>query len=292
MISTEIHTLLLFVPCFLLSCSIIFNMAGIYYLRSLKNDFTNHKILLLNLSLVEILSSVAMIVYWFDGYFLFCNFRVVSAPNSMSTACTFGFAIDWYFYLLCLLSPLTLLPDRFLAVTFPYRCRDIFPKWKAKMALAAQWLIIALLLTMLVFISHKHWLKYLQCTAIAIELTVFGSAMMIYIWIVYKIRKQGSLFDSSSFDSRVLKIASLIILTFLCFVVIPEVTLFTMSQLHFEMADTYQRIFYTVTCINYVCDPLIYIFGYPPVHQIIRRLLRKSKRSPDLFRNTQDLQPV
>ena len=277
MVVAEIHILLLVVPCLLLTCSIILNITGIYYLLLLNQDFTNHKILLRNLSFIEILSSVAMIVYWFDGYFQFCSFRTVSAPNSMSLACIFGFAVDWYFYLLCLLSPMTLLPDRFLAVTYPFRYRDIFAKRRTTFIVFAQWIITLILVTQLVFLSHKHWLKYLQSTAIAIELLVFGSATVIYLWIVYKLRKQGDLSDRASAEFRVLKVAFLIILTFLCFVVIPEVTLFILTQLHFDMADTYQKTFYTVTCINYVCDPLIYIFGYPPLRQAVK-LFRRNRR--------------
>ena len=293
MVSTEVDTLLLIVPCLLLGCSIIFNSTGRYYLQSLRNSFTNHKILLINLSLVEILSCVAMIVYWFDGYFKFCNFRTVSSPNSITVACTFGFAIDWYFYLLCLLSPMTLLPDRFIAIKFPYNYRSIFSKQKAIFTVVAQWIIIAIVVTQLLFVSHQHWLKYLQCAAITIEVMVFASATITYSWIVAKLRKRGNLFDRASVDSRVLRIAILITLTFLCLVVIPEVTLFTLTQLHGKMADTYQRIFYTVTCVNYVSDPLIYILGYPPLREAVGLLKRKPKSNQlENASNTDELSEV
>ena len=186
--------------------------------------------LLLNLSFMEILSSVSMMVYWFGGYFQFCNLRTVSRPDSLSVGCTLHFITGWYLYLLVLLSPMTFLPDRFLAVTFPFRYLKMLPKRKAKYIVIAQWILAATLVTQLVFVSHKHWLKYLQCTAIAIEVMVFGSASVTYSWIVYKIRKHGNLISRTNAEMRVLQVAFLIILTFLCFVVLPQVTLFILIK--------------------------------------------------------------
>ena len=290
MVSAEIHVLLLIVPCFLLFLSIMFNAIGIYYLRSVRTDFTNQRILLLNLSSVEILSCIAMMLFWFDGYFKFCNFGNASTLNSISAICTFGFVSDWYFYLLCLFSPLTLLLDRFLGVTFPIEYIDIFSKQKAKLTVMAQWTITVILVTQLAFMRHVNWLRYLQYTAIAIQLLVFSSATIIYVWIAYKVRRQAHLFSRANADSRVLKVASLIILTYLCFVVMPELTILIMTQLQDRTGITYQRIFYTFTTVNYVCDPLIYIFGYPPLRRAIRRLTRRPKRALS-FSTAQELRP-
>ena len=282
MVSTEIDTLLLVVPCFLLTCSIILNMTGVYLLRSLKSDLTNNKTLLLNLSFVEIFSSVSMMVYWFDGYFQFCNFRTFTSQDSLSVACTLHLVIDWYLYLLCLLSPITFLPDRFLAVTFPLKYRRIFPKRKVKFVIIGQWIIATIPVTLLLFVSHKHWLRCLQYSAVTIELIVFGSALVTYSWIVCKIRQLGRIDP----DSHVRKVACLITFTFFCFVVIPEITLVILLKLHVKMADTYQRIFYTFTCVNYVSDPLIYIFGYPALRKAVK--LHRIRLSTDETESTRE----
>ena len=259
-----------------------------HLLYSRKNDFTNQKILLLNLSLVETLSCTAMLVYWLDGYFKFCYVVNIGTSDSMSAECIFLFAIDWYFYLLCLLSPMTLLLDRFLGVTFPLKYCHIFPNRRAKIAVIVQWITMIILTTPLSLLSHKLWLKYLQCLAITTELLVLSSAVTTYSWIAYKVRKYGDLFNRSNADSRVLKIASLIVFTYLCFVVLPELTLFVMMQLDSNKANIYQKIFYSITCVNYVSDPLIYILGYPALRRAIRRSTKKMKNVLS-FPNAQEI---
>ena len=264
MTSAELTISLLIIPCVLLICSIICNLAGIHYLLWKKNayNFTNQRMLLLNLSLVEILSCIAMLIYWSDGYFKFCSLVNITTSDSMTTACHLLFAIDWYFYIMCLMSPMTLLLDRFIGVTFPLTYRIIFPKERAILTILAQWMTIIVLVSQIVFLDQKLWLKYMQCSALTIELLVLSFATLTYSWIAYKVRRQGVIFDRRKAESPVSKVASLIILTYLCFVVLPELALLIMIKLHSKNADIYQKIFYTITCINYVCDPLIYILGY------------------------------
>ena len=160
-----------------------------------------------------------MMVYWFDGYFQFCSFRTFASQDSLSVACTLYFVIDWCLCLLCLLSPITFLPDRFLAVTFSLKYRHIFPKRKVKFVIIGQWIIATIPVTLLLFVSH--WLTCLQYSTTVTELIVFGSALVTYSWIVYKMGQLGR----TDPDLRVRKVAFLVTFTFLCFVVMPEVTL-------------------------------------------------------------------
>ena len=279
MLSKQEDIALVAVSCIFLICSLIFNTIGVYHLRLLQDNFTNQRIILLNLSLIEILSAIANLIYWFDGYFAYRNFDDSDGAEtkSMTKICSITLGTAWYFYLFYLLSPMMLLIDRFLGVTFPIKYSDIFPKRRAKLMPLTICIVAVIFMLPLLSSNPRNWSRYLQFTALAFEILVLTSAIITYSWIGIKIRNQGNQFGRKNAASRVLKVATLIILTFVCLVVIPEMGLMIATKFYTSSLGIYMRIFHCVTCINYMADPMIYMLGYPPLRSAMRLSIRKSK---------------
>ena len=255
------------ITCISLSASVILNIAGIYILRSLRRTRTNQKICLINMSVAEIFTSLTIIVWRLIDFFSLADTRDLS-PKALLV---FRGAV-WYFYFVYLMSPFPLTLGRLIGIMFPLRHNGFFSEQKATIVALLTWVLAVFLSIPFAFIHVKSWLKYAPLAALSLEIIVILFAVGTYSYIGVKVRYQRNLVNRLSNDSKVLKVALLITVTFFFFVVVSDISIFILASLDPETAIKYMQIIYSFSNINCMIDPIIYLWGYKPLRDRMRKV--------------------
>ena len=265
--------LLIFVlGCIFRVLSILLNAVGIYYLHKLPSFMSNQRILLTNLSLTEIAATGSSFIVKVLHHFQMCD-------DFLGPACGIPFSIHWWVYFVYLFAHLLLLTDRYIGARWPFEYKDIFSERKVVIAIIGSWIIGLILMTPKVhFASLKKWLEYGPTLAFAFDLCVVLSAIFVYASIAYNIRKgREMLATNCNVKFKASKVPAVIISTFILFVVIPDFIVMMLRQLNPPHGtDDFTHV-YQITVLNYFCDPIIYLYGYPPLRSAIKAaLLRRT----------------
>ena len=261
-----LQTIVFAVLCLTYSLSTILNTLGIYTLSNLRHELTNQRILLMNLSFSELLYTAGLLCYYVMDRFQFLN----KSTNRIIMA-----ILTWFLYYLYLTSPLLLTIDRFIAIAFPWKYRSIFNKTKAVMMVLSTWMCVLFIAVPALLINDYETARqnYLWALALGIELTVVGFSIVAYTLIELIVLRQRKLAGRANTGSKILKVATIIIITYVLLEVIPSVVLTVLFQCCNDFAKAYRRLFYSLRAFNTVSDPIIYIYNYPPLKKAVKKKL-------------------
>ena len=256
--------IVLLTACILLLLSVLLNSVALYFLYKVPSLTSNQPMLLVNLSLVEISMALSSI--------LFRIMRMCKVERGFfHPIITSG--LSWYFYLVYLFTPFIIMLDRFIGIMSPFRYLDIFPKRRARLLIIFTWILGLILLLPRHFFSS--FMEFCPFAALGIELIVLAFVITAFTLMALKIRRHKQRFSRSRIQSQISTVAALIISTFVLLVLLPDVIISTALILDssLQKVDKYSKRIYLITFINCIVDPIIYLYGYPPLKDAIKRYI-------------------
>ena len=224
--------------------ALILNFLGIYFLVTEKKYKIMH-FLLIHLSLVEMIFISIEVVYHSRALYVYG----VASPSP-------GYRLEKTINLVLLVSQFMsvalLTFDRVLMVRLGLRYEILVTKQKLALVILIVWMIS------LLHIPY-YWLTKATTIYLVWEVTLAVGVVISYVYILVSIyMSQRSLRGArQQMVSRRLKyrIPLLIVVSLLVFYILPELML-TLGEDNTEW-------FYLFWFLNYLCDPLIYMFGLP-----------------------------
>ena len=263
----------LITACILQLISVILNGLGLYFLRRLPSSMSNQTMLLMNLSLAEILLALSATVW---RLMFLCGIR----SGFFLTVLAHG--LSWYFYLVYLFTPFIIMLDRFIGIMCPLKYVKIFAKSRARLIIIVTWILGLLLLVPRAFAGS--YMAFGPFIALTIDLSVLGFAIPAFILMTFKIRKHKQRFSRSHIQSRISTVAGLIIGSFVFLVLLPDIITSALLNVSSSVIEVYEdsRRIYLITCVNYIVDPIIYLYAYPPLRTVMKReIFKKGCSVPD-----------
>ena len=263
--ATHWDTLAFVASCIIFCISIILNSFGLYLLSHLNHELTNQRIFLASLSLTELLYALVTL----------CNYILDQfANNNSSLRHALLGRLQWYLYYVYLILPVALAMDRLIGVTFPLKYKVVLSKCKAIMVVISIWfsmLTIAIPTTFTNFEAAEA--RNVHIVALGITATTIGFSILAYAWIGVKVHQRRKLVGRANNQSKVLKVACLIIITYFIFEAIPSTVMTTMTVTHPDEVRDYVRAVYTICRLNTLSDPIIYLYNYPPLKMAVKEKL-------------------
>ena len=253
---------------FLMLISIIFNSTGIYFLLKVPSFLSNQKLLLMSLSLMNILVTSTDFIRRLVNL-LRCRFHL------SYFLCMIVNGLNWYFYFVYLFAPFVIMLDRFIGVMNPLRYKNIFPKRRVRLVVIVTWIFGLVLL--IPRAKFESWDAFCPIISFVIELLVLVFIIIAYTLMAFKIRKHRQRFPGSRIQPRISKVAMGIIISFTVLVLVPEIVLAVRLVLNMESiaiadGDELTNQIYLVTTVNFIIDPVIYLYGYPPLRDAVRQI--------------------
>ena len=249
-----------------LSGSVLLNITGVYFLYRLRGTITNQRICLINLSVMEIFSALTFLVWRFIDFF-----KPMDTRHDIPVTLAVYRVFVWWCYCSYLMSPFPLTLDRFMGVMFPLKYFEIYSQKRATIIMASTWILAAFLSVPFAFTDITSWLSYAPLTALCLELFVIIFGGVAYSCVGIKIRRQGNVFNRSVNETKVLKVAFRIIVTFFVLIVIPDIVLLTLAFVKPTTALQYFEIIQSISDINCLIDPIIYLWGYKSLRNTMKK---------------------
>eukprot|EP00112_Aurelia_sp_Birch-Aquarium-sp1_P015242 Seg3362.2 transcript_id=Seg3362.2/GoldUCD/mRNA.D3Y31 product="Melanocortin receptor 4" protein_id=Seg3362.2/GoldUCD/D3Y31 len=234
--------------------AILLNSAGLYLLMKHCNYLRNHDLTIANLSIAEILMSLIYFTFTVTEIH-FTEFRIVYERALDVVAYSVNFA--W------LLAMFLITLDRFFAINFPFRYKVKATGYRMRLVIMALWTSSTIICVIFYFveITKKYFMaqKYLWFTLDAIFVLTF---VISYGTIYAKFRKSAGRFGSNpatnpasrrnvDVNKQFLLVVGLIFVTYILLVIVPEIIVSIFYR---------EDVGYLLLQINYIMDPLIYIF--------------------------------
>ena len=168
--------------------------------------------------------------------------------------------------------------ERVLAVLLTIKFRLMVTKRRLALVIAIIWLISLSTVMMLRFsrkVRFNHIMLFLDSLLIIIYV---GSYSYIFITVKKRRRALRGQNGGPNTNGLNLKVPFLLVLTLVCFNLIPDLVLFA----GLKRPRWYSSIFY----INYISDPLIYLFGMPECKKRIKVMCCCTDRREQRSRTT------
>ena len=268
MFSNHLSTVVFIISSTILIPSIILDGSGLYILLNIAETATNQRMLLINMSLVEFLCGTTVLISRFLVYFDLSKTKLQSSIYAVL------YGSSWYFYYIYLLTPVLLVFDRLIGVITPLLYKEYFSKRRAIVSIALTWMLGAVLSVPLLLTSLESWLNYCTFAGAGIEILVI-IFLCAYSRIGYEIWNRPEDIRRSYGNFKILSMASLIIVTFVIFVALPEIIVAAMVKISENLAIEYGQAVYCFSMFNMVIDPVICLFGFPLVRESMNKKLCK-----------------
>ena len=269
----------------LLAVGFIANTVGIYLLSQCKSRENVHRIILSfssTLTLMLVVHSLITGVCQLES--IKKHLEIVLHTNRTISA---GVFVTYYFTI----AVLTL--DRLVCLVYPVKYR--LSRSKAKKAMMALAGCCALgLFSLLPFLWHSFndakniYDKYIL---LSVDVIVFMISLVTYTYIfrMAKSKPQRKLSSGSQqMKSKCIRVSMFITISFVSFVIIPDLILVYHQFIGEEPHVILLHILYFLWVLNYISDPIIYIYFRPDVHKVFKKIvLRKleSRRSSTNSKN-------
>ena len=264
---------------------IILHTIGIYLLRKTDQDKVNiQQIYITNLSITEVCFSVLWLLMLPAAKFFSLSNRIhiiISEVQKHVMICIYTIVAFVYYTTMYLLTL-----DRLIAVKFSFIYRARWDKKKTKILLFTVW-IIGLVLFVSVLIGHEitgfdfdiPFHKYFY-TPLNVGFILLAVSSYLFIFRKYKrsvdrnsrtSRKDSSLvvFYKSRFYLPVL-----LILTFIIFIIVPDMAYMFLMTLQKKTSDSLLSICVISYSLSNIIDGLLYIFLQPKIRKRLKTLLQ------------------
>ena len=269
----------------LLAVGFIANTVGIYLLSQCKSRENVHRIILSfssTLTLMLIVHSLITGVCQLES--IKKQMEIVLHTNRTISA---GVFVTYYFTI----AVLTL--DRLVCLVYPVKYRLSRSKAKKAMMALAGCCVLGLF-SLLPFLWHSFndakniYDKYIL---LSVDVIVFMISLVTYTYIfrMAKNKPQRKLSSGSQqMKSKCIRVSMFITISFVSFVIIPDLILVYHQFIGEEPHVILLHILYFLWVLNYISDPIIYIYFRPDVHKVFKKIvLRKleSRRSSTNSKN-------
>lgn len=257
------------VSAVILPCAIFLNALGIYLLYKTCGNQppSNHTIVVAAVSTLVIMISIM------EGVHLIGELSGFNEGSKFSSNCdvTIAGLFLVYYLVLCLLTL-----NRLMASVFIYNYRNVVSKRRLLSALLTIWIVGIIITLPFYFIEFdtffKIWYKFIYLTLDAINL-ISAIVTYTYIFKTTKAReKRIKTSNQSNTSNKLVLISFLIILTFILFVTFPDIYYAYRFAITEEGGTLEEKVVMICWQINYILDPLIYIFFQ---NELRKKLFRK-----------------
>ena len=234
----------------ILTIAILLNVFGIYILQKQKRRENKQKIILVNLSALDITLGIALLLET-----VLASVKTTVSLSLIFTEITLALYITYYEFLtfICL--------DRLACVLLHMKYNYYVTFSRVKKAIAIFWLVgLCSFVPLPIFKSKKIIDLYMKIILPTLDCIFIVISFVTYSVVGLKLKNSNLQFASSTRrkQSQNLIVPFLIILSFtLCFV-IPDIILIFMDKL--DPNDIVMRLFMLHYYFNLMLDPLIYIF--------------------------------
>ncbi len=243
-------------------CSLIFLVAvslstlGIYLLQATK-PLNNSKIILINLASSEIANSAVEIIISHIMPFTSNKAKLLAMRKLNATS--------WiiYYFAMYLLTA-----DRLVATLNPFKYRIFVTQKRLTRFILATWTLAVIIGTSF-FLSTRWFEVFDKHLWIAYDVFFVILCSITYGLIFFKIRSRRW-FNN---DKKFFKITSLIILSFIIFILIPDI----MFLLYSYRNKIVLEIVSTMWLIGMMVDPVIYIFLQPDLRSLLKSKCCRTK---------------
>ena len=240
--------------------ALFLNVTGAILLWKIERGNTNQKIILLNLSICEAFLSAFLVMQ------LSLKLQRFGIDNKYLQIIESAILLC---FLECYFTLMTMTIDRFIGIKFPLRYQDLFSKRRLTKVLALTWLIsfVAGILSAVIYerVSQAIRDNFLFPLFDLLTLSCIAMAYGCIIHVVCTRKMSTAATTRRNAESKqLIKMTAIIALTFVLFVVIPDLVLAFNAK---EMSMEKQRILFCCTHLVLVADPITYL--------LIRKRLRK-----------------
>ena len=240
----------------------LLHVLGVYLLRQIKGTRTNQNIILINMSLLEILSSTSGIA--------FLSVLISRASNNHDIVEMFrmfsrGFCPAFYFIMFVLTF------DRLAMSLSPLKYQATMTVKKLKTALMLCWFIGAAAGVVFAIVRSGKLIDYINATLSVLFLLLIIIAYAIILCKIIRQRQlfarnvsHGAIHGKSLHLSKMYYVSGLIIFTYAFFIAVPNLFLIfypVLSESHIAIM---------LWALNDISDPCLYIFLQKPVRTIFK----------------------
>ena len=288
-----------------LSISVILNGFGFYCLRR-----TKHKVKTSTAKQHQILSclSVSELCYSFLslGKWIL-NHNGLKKADSITYRVFYAGVFSNFYVYCCLL--LVLLTNRFLLIARPFEHFQILSRRRVWYVVVVSWVLSFSLAIPLAYMQVRFWSRYISVGYVVVEVLVLAHTILTFSLTGYKVRRHKNNVEQTNASSptgdqqedtesirahanskrcksdsvpgkklKHLTVALLTLFSFVPLVVIPDVVVMILLQ-YGSISDTAIDFIYSMLNLNFVVDPLVYMFTYPLVYRQITKTLQNVSMS-------------
>ncbi|XP_065064163.1 melanocyte-stimulating hormone receptor-like [Rhopilema esculentum] len=248
--------------------SIILNTTGLYILSKTDYRSSNQILLIKNISLCDIIVSIAWLIWDILALYLYPN------DGTMETR-LWCLVVTTYFIWLSFLFLLTI--DRFIGANFPFKYKIIASKKNIFRTVASIWMvgstssIICVLFFSDVFKSHI-FLVWLILDSLFIILFIMTYSSICFRVVGGKIQHTKS--GQMSNNQKLYRMVFCMLMSFVLFEVVPDAAL--IAVFHLQTSNLNDWLVNVSLCyrFNLLVDPLIYVFLQPQARRTLFSILR------------------
>ena len=237
------------------SLALVFNIIGLKLLHEVKKIKATQKVILTNLSVSDSLNAVTALI----GITLIGN-TISNDENKFAVGVLASFCV----FVSCA-SLIIITIDRVIATAMPLKYIVLATRKRSIIVVVSAWLFtLAFVTTSILTCTLKEIHAYSFCITMPTEVIIIAS----YLLIVIKTRRQRKISGMKSLSEtrqgkKMLAVACGIVVSFACLVAIPDLMIYLISD------D--RDIFIMFIQIYYFINPLIYIYCYPPLRELIKK---------------------
>ena len=255
----------------------IMNFLGIYLLYHLSSKLKKHRVLLSFLSSTTIVKILLELIYWIGEMARLQEHS--SRFLQVITIINLGVVCAYYLILLIL----TL--DRLFAISYPFAYKRLLKVKKVYLAMVVCWISGTLSSIPFFFLDYNEIYDiYYKYIILALDGLILMAVLVTYIFMLQvlfkrhckekKLVKNGKIpaynRENPNRNYKLLSTFLLILTTFLMFVVIPDIYFVYRGVICDYMSVIEEDIIALLWQVNYIIDPLVYIFLDPAVRKVLK----------------------
>ena len=265
------ETLSIYIVCTSASgLSVIFNAVGIYVL--LKTDFRNSNQILIikNLSISDIVCSVAWLVL--DTTVLYLNNNDEDIKDRLWIAVSTLY-ITWVLFIFLLNI------DRFIGINFPFRYKIILTKKTILRAIASIWFLGTVNSILCVIFVSEAMVKNILLIWLALDgifMILFVTTYTTICLRVTKTKLKRNRVSQKNDNHKLFWMVFCMLAAFVLLEIVPNIA--TILIYHFQRDQLHMLSMYLSICYraNLLVDPIIYVFLQPRARHTFTTILRST----------------
>eukprot|EP00112_Aurelia_sp_Birch-Aquarium-sp1_P000004 Seg1.5 transcript_id=Seg1.5/GoldUCD/mRNA.D3Y31 product="Proteinase-activated receptor 4" protein_id=Seg1.5/GoldUCD/D3Y31 len=278
--ASTVSTIFYCITFVIVAAALVLNILGIYLLAKLRASVSNQNVILINISLIKVIVAVTETIL--------CALEIQGKGEGDRTYQVFDI-INASLYGVNDLTVVVLTLDRLLATISPLQYNVRMTRRKLVWAILVSWIIGSAGIIPFFFfnydllytIYYKIVFLTMDGAVLLIALATYGSILRMFLRRANTFNKGITSRNSTNNQrfGRFFYVSSLIIVSFILFVAIPDAVYVTLVIIQQNEDPMIERAVGLVWSIYLVSDPLIYIFLQKQIRMRLRRMFSRAKVS-------------